>query len=126
MAGISVKLPLYISEEDAAYALNKTLKDTVKQNFKMLLLTVPGERMMNPDFGIGLQTFLFEPNDFGTQEKISARIQEQVQEYMPFLDVTEVYTSDEPGSLLHITISYTLLPTSEQDVLTLSLSQNEI
>ena len=126
MAGISVKLPLFVSEFDGTYALNKTLKDTVKQNFKMLLLTIPGERMMNPDFGIGLQTFLFEPNDFGTQERISARIHEQVGKYMPFLEVTDIYTSDESGSLMHISISYFLTPTSEQDVLTLSLSQNEI
>ena len=42
MAGISVKLPLFVSEFDGPYALNKTLKDTVKQNFKMLLLTIPG------------------------------------------------------------------------------------
>jgi len=124
MAGISVKLPLHMSEFDGAYALNKTLKETVKQNFKMLLLTIPGERMMDPSFGIGLETFLFEPNDFGTQERISAKIQEQAEKYMPFLDVTDAYISDEPGSLLHITISYVLLPTSEQDVLTLTFTQN--
>ncbi|HIE82802.1 MAG TPA: hypothetical protein EYQ00_02690 [Dehalococcoidia bacterium] len=126
MAGISVKLPLYISETDAAYALNKTLKDTVKQNFKMLLLTIPGERMMDTAFGIGLQTFFFEPNTRGTQERISARIHEQIEKYMPFLDVTDVYVGDDSTPLLHITISYVLLPTAEQDVLTLSLPQNGI
>jgi hypothetical protein len=41
MAGISVALPLQMDETDGAYRLNKNLKDTVKQNFKMLLLTNP-------------------------------------------------------------------------------------
>ena len=33
--------------------------DLVRQNFKNLLLTIPGERMMDPDFGVGIQRFLF-------------------------------------------------------------------
>ena len=37
MAGISPKLPLQLDKRDGI-ALNKTLKETVKQNLKMLIL----------------------------------------------------------------------------------------
>jgi len=132
MAGISVKLPLSMSETDGAYLLNKTLKETVKQNFKMLLLTNPGERMMDPDFGIGLETFLFELNTSSVQDAISARIHEQVIKYMPFIEVIDTYFGPDdvefgmsPNSL-HITIKYEVIPTSEVDILSLTLPQNEI
>ena len=35
--------------------LIKTVKDNVKQNLKMLLFTAPGERVMLPDYGVGLK-----------------------------------------------------------------------
>lgn len=125
MAGISVALPLQLDENDGAYRLNKNLKDVVKQNFKMLLLTNPGERMMDPDFGIGLETFLFEPNEESVQMQISARIEEQVQKYMPFIEVHDTYVIPEKDAgSLHITISYDVLPLGEADIVTLSLSQN--
>jgi phage baseplate assembly protein W len=125
MAGISVALPLQMDENDGAYRLNKNLKDSVKQNFKMLLLTNPGERMMDPEFGIGLETFLFEPNDDSVQLEISSRIEEQVQRYMPFIEVVDTYiVPDGSPNSLHITISYDVLPIGEADIVTLSLSQN--
>ena len=57
--GLSPKLPLRRDFEDG-YSMNKNYREMVKQNVKMLLLTAPGERIMDPEFGIGLQTFLFE------------------------------------------------------------------
>ena len=125
MAGISVALPLQLDETDGAYRLHKNLQDVIKQNFKMLLLTNPGERMMDPEFGIGLETFLFEPNAESVQMEISARIEEQVERYMSFIEVTDTYIIPENDSnTLHITISYDILPLGEADIVTLSLSQN--
>jgi len=59
MAGISVKLPLS-RDPESGYKLNKTLKQVARQNLKMLVLTAPGERIMIPEFGVGLRNYLFE------------------------------------------------------------------
>jgi len=43
----------------------------IKNDIKQLLLTVPGERVMRPEFGVPLRTFLFEgitPTDLATLE----------------------------------------------------------
>ena len=59
MAGISIKLPLSLDPDDG-YKLNKTLKEVARQNLKMLVLTAPGERIMIPEFGVGIRNYLFE------------------------------------------------------------------
>ena len=38
----------------------KTINEVAKQNFRMLLLTEPGERVWDANYGIGLKRFLFE------------------------------------------------------------------
>ena len=84
MEGIAVKLPLSYSNEDGPYTLNKTLGENVKQNFRNLILTVPGERIMLPEFGVGLYQMLFEPMAGKTYQEITTRIYEQTERYMPF------------------------------------------
>ncbi len=73
--GFSVKLPLSTDKIDGPYVLNKTLESTIKQNLKMLVLTEPGERVMNGNFGVGLKRLLFEPDVLfgsnGPQVKVS-------------------------------------------------------
>ena len=61
MNGIGPELPLSRDEKHGVYSLIVSYREEVKQNFKNLLLTSPGERMMNPDFGVGMRRYLFEP-----------------------------------------------------------------
>ena len=58
MIGISPKLPLSLSP-NGGHLLNETHEKSVAQNFKNLVLTCPGERAMDPLFGVGLRNFLF-------------------------------------------------------------------
>ena len=83
--GFSVKLPFSTDKIDGPYVLNKTLESTIKQNLKMLVLTEPGERVMNGNFGVGLKRLLFEPVHPRTYENIKERVMEQTSLYLPFL-----------------------------------------
>ena len=89
MNAIGPKLPLQRDEKFGNYGLITSYIDEVKQNFKNLLLTSPGERMMNLDFGIGLRRFLFEPR-VNVVPKIRQRIEEQVARYMPFIQINKL------------------------------------
>jgi phage baseplate assembly protein W len=62
----------------------------VNQNLKMLILTNPGERVMEPEFGVGIKQFLFESFSSDVYARIDNKIREQVQEYMPIVTVEEV------------------------------------
>ena len=89
MNGIGPKLPLQRDDIDGAYTLIDVYAEEIKQNFKNLLLTSPGERIMNPDFGVGLRNFLFEPEP-RVSGMIRQRIAGQVTKYMPFVKINKL------------------------------------
>ena len=128
MAGISVKLPLFLSEQDGPYGLNKTLNGSIKQNLKMLMLTIPGERVMDPNFGVGIQRFLFENDTMELRNRIGDRIRKQVDQYMPFLKIRETIlpSLDEMTSatnhMLSISIKYYIEAISQEDILNIKVS----
>ena len=100
----------------------------VKQNMKMLILTAPGERMMDPMFGVGLRNFLFEQNHTRTWGTIEGKIQRLVKKYLPFVKVIKIdfgTQDDNPeygGNTLSIKLKYRILPLDSVDGLDLYLS----
>jgi phage baseplate assembly protein W len=123
LQGISPKVPLVYDSTDGPYQLNKNLKQTFSQNLKMLILTMPGERIMVPNFGVGLHGFLFEGVTEDTFSRISTRIQQQVSQFIPAINLTEITfsTSDEDSSLklneVRVSIKYDILPYNGSDEL---------
>ena len=59
MASLGIELPLVRDIADG-YKTLKSFRELIKQNLKMLLLTNKGERVMIPEYGIGMNRFLFE------------------------------------------------------------------
>tara|TARA_R100000697_G_scaffold105034_1_gene118664 strand:+ start:36 stop:434 length:399 start_codon:yes stop_codon:yes gene_type:complete len=89
MQGIGPVLPLSRDSQFGYYSLHVTYKDQVEQNFKTLMLTAPGERIMNPDFGVGLRHFLFEQKIL-VVPRIKQRIHNQVRKYMPYVKINRL------------------------------------
>ena len=112
MSAIGPKLPLMSDAIFGNYSLITEYKDEVQQNLKNLLLTAPGERMMNPDFGVGLRNFLFEPRSHSVV-KIRQRAQSQITRYMPFIRNLKIIFDAgndqeylENSNILSVTIIY--------------------
>lgn len=128
MAGLSPKLPLGISETDGAYGLTKTIRELTLQNLKNLILTCPGERMMDPLFGVGMRNFIFSQNTPFTQEDISTKIREQVAIYMDYIEINAIIFNEgdlnkaqfETNSL-SIVINFTIIPLNIVDILALPI-----
>ena len=128
MPGLAPKLPLSTDNIDG-YTLIKSYNELVTQNLKNLILTAPGERMMDPTFGVGIRNFLFEQNIAETHGLIAARIKNQVNKYMPFLKVeTVIFSSleDVPDSELNsieVQIKYFIKPLNMIDILNITVDQ---
>jgi phage baseplate assembly protein W len=127
--GVSVKLPLQPDSNDGLFKLNKTAVDAVKQNFKMLLLTEEGEKVMDTNFGVGLRKQLFENFSFQTSQNIRERIIQQTSKYLPFIKITKIDLGDSQISdsalidqnELQISIEYQIEPLNLLDKLQLKI-----
>ena len=126
MAGLSIQLPLFTGAPNG-YGLNDTYKQLVHQNFKMLILTAPGERMMDPLFGVGLRNYLFELDSAFVRSNITKKINEQVARYLPYIEINDIsFISPEENNMLDtnflgITIEYTIVPLQQSDLLDITL-----
>ena len=122
MYGISPKLPLLVDDLDGHYGLTKTLKEAIKQNFKNLMLTSPGERVMDKDFGVGLRHYLFENFTMELGDRIEFNIYQQTKKYLSFIKITHVDIKQKEDALstLNIRIEYTIPKLGTNDVLILN------
>jgi phage baseplate assembly protein W len=119
MAELSPIFPMFFNDQ-GTYASNILAKDVVKQNFKNLLLTSPGERIMIPDFGVGIRNFLFEQNVDRTVNIMLDRVQRQIKKFMPFIEIQEFSPSYEENQLI-IVIQYFIIPLNDVDILSVRL-----
>jgi len=128
MSGLSVKLPLVVSNVFGPYDLNTTFDDLAKQNLKMLVLTNPGERIMYPNFGVGISRYLFENNTPNTYDSIRSRLQEQVDIYMSYIQIDHVDFSvreDNPDlypNSIRLSIFFTIVPLKQSTSLQININ----
>ena len=112
---LSPKLPL-VYNPSQGYQMNTGFVELVMQNLKMILLTSPGERIMDPEFGVGLKNFLFEQNVQAVHGDISARIKRQVKKYLPSVQIHSVdfFTAEStpgiPENYLNIRVNFHIKP----------------
>jgi len=122
MRGFSPKFPLQRSNKGGVYTVNTTFKDTIQQNFKNLVLTNNGERVMDVNFGVGIRSYFFEPKTSTIVADISDKIHFQVKKYMPFITINSIeFTGgDDDSNLIGVAITYTIVPLEQKNQLTIS------
>ena len=105
------------------YLMVQDYASLVKQNFKNLLLTAPGERVMDVNFGVGLRNYLFEPNDHFVRDEVAGRIEGQVRKYIPYVRVLDIDfnspDTDHDASKISVKILYEVIPLGVQDLISI-------
>ncbi len=98
----------------------------IRESIQIILLTELGERLHLPEFGGGLNRFLFEPNTATTRQLIRDRITKALAEWEPRIVVqtVEVEPDAQDAQAAIAVINYQLVATqiSERVSLTVSLS----
>ena len=115
--GFKPQIPLSLDSEDG-FAMIKDLKNNIRQNLKMLLLTNPGERIMLPRFGVGMRRYLFENRSDDVYAQINSRIREQISIFLPYLQIKRIKFSSDDEHKISLTIFYSVPRISLNDVLT--------
>lgn len=89
-SGMAVKLPLAVDNVFGPYNLITDFQSLAVQNLKMVILTNPGERMMDTNFGAGVRRRLFEPRLPSTLDDIRSQILKQVNIYLPYIKILDI------------------------------------
>lgn len=69
----------------------------IDESIWLLLSTVKGERVMEPDYGCGIHDYVFAPNNPGTRGAIAYEVQQALSRYEPRIDVTNLRVDAIPG-----------------------------
>ena len=99
----------------------ETLKDQVKANLINVLLTDAGERVNQPDFGVGLRRQLFENNI--DLDSLKEKINNQINRYIPQISLINVNVSQtEDGHRIFIVITYRINLDGTRDAVQLNFN----
>jgi phage baseplate assembly protein W len=89
-------------------------EEDIRQAVRIILETGRGERAMRPDFGAGLDDFLFEPLNTTTRALIQQRVREALITWEPRIRVeaVEAVIARDTGNRLDIRIEYRVRATN--------------
>jgi len=89
----------------------------VEQAIRIIIGTDWGERVMRPDFGAGLRSFVFGPLNQTTIQQVQTRVQESLVKWEPRIDVESVVVTvdaTERNKLL-VAITYRVRATNTRN-----------
>ncbi len=89
-----------------------------------ILLTRPGERLMRPEFGAGLQNFIHQPNNISTRQLMADTIARALKRWEPrlVLEAVNVTPDEQNLSEVAIEIHYRSLINNETGAMGLRLN----
>jgi phage baseplate assembly protein W len=111
----SPKLPLQVDSTGNFVNISDIMVN-IKQKLRFIVLTNPGEKIMDPAFGAGVKRFLFQNpkekyfnnnsgNGLNIQEQVKTSIIRQVEKYCSEVKIYDVQTKIEE-QVLFITVFY--------------------
>tara|TARA_R100001510_G_C7649750_1_gene207209 strand:- start:1441 stop:1875 length:435 start_codon:yes stop_codon:yes gene_type:complete len=133
---IAPAFPLEINEETGNYREYgiTDLTKVVDQNLKMVLLTSPGEKLMNQNFGVGLRRYLFE-NDSAIKSGIQynngksllplrQNIISQISTFLPYIEIQELEIGGSIyDNMLIVKIKYFIQETQSSSTFELTVTE---
>ena len=87
-----------------------TLEESVRQSIRVILQTRPGEQLMRPLYGGGLENYVHEPNTLLTRRRITDLIKDSLERWERRIILNRVEVQEVPGepTRLRVEIAYQL------------------
>ena len=123
MPNYSILFPLDLSTGEAGFAKinDNNIKELARFNLKNIILTSPGERIMDINFGVGIKQYLFEQNVDNNKVEIENNIRSQTRLYAPYIDFLNIQITNEENSLI-LVIKYEVKTANIIDILNLTIT----
>jgi len=94
---IGVTLPLQLGNT-GYFAQSISTFEQIKSNFKNLMMTRKGERLMQPEFGTDLHNIVFNQITEETLDNMKLSVSAAVERWMPFLEVVKIIANSPTDS----------------------------
>ena len=115
------KFPLKFKEKKVFENIDN-VKELVRFHLTNLLLTNPGEKISDSNYGVGIRQMLFESMDEGTLNLWSDKIGDSIESYLPYINLQNVsITPFFEENKINIKIQYNLLDDTQQQILEIEL-----
>ncbi|TVQ32924.1 MAG: baseplate assembly protein [Geminicoccaceae bacterium] len=100
------------------------LERSIRDQIKVILLTRPGELLLHPTFGAGLEDLLHEPNTLTARRRIRDRIEANVTRFEPriALDRVEVWSVADRPEAVRVELAYRILRTGKGQAVTFDVA----
>jgi phage baseplate assembly protein W len=120
---IGITLPIQIG--NTAFNQSFITADQVKSNIKNLLLTKRFERLMQPEFGSGIQELLFNMNDDMFADNLENNIVDTLSKWLPYVNVEtiNIQQSNEfkDNNKVEVSVSFRVSDTQILDTVTFNV-----
>lgn len=89
----------------------------------MIILTNPGERVMEPEFGVGIKQFLFQNFSENVYAEIDNKIRQQVGEFLPEVSIQGVnfYSIEQDSNKVSFRLVYSIPAIAVNDLLEITI-----
>lgn len=115
--------PLLPLPDDSGQISFPTIEQSVRQSIQIILRTAPGEQLMRPSFGAGLQNFLNETNTLTTRRRIHDAVTSALDQWEPriLLDRVDILDVADYPSRLRVEVAYRIRRTGAAQRLALTM-----
>jgi len=105
---------LFPIRTSGAQVATNAFEEQIAQSVRLIMGTNPGERRMRPDFGAGLNAFVFEPVSAATLERMRRRVQDSLIDWEPRIDVENVTAVIAGEGRVDIEVTYRVRATNSR------------
>jgi uncharacterized protein len=115
--------PLLPVPDDTGQMRYPGLEQSVRDQIRVILLTRPGEQLMLPVYGAGIETFLHRPNTLETRRRLQDHILNALEAWEPRISVDRIEVEEDAAdpSRLRAGIFYRLRRTGVTQRLNLTV-----
>ena len=104
---VGVKVPFSVPY---VFEPTYTTKEAINVNLINFLLTNPGERYLNPQFGGGIRQQVFEQISAGNLDMLKLMLTNRIKSNFPMIDLAELKVLGNPdNNVVNVSITYNVV-----------------
>ena len=112
----------YDVDPETGFTQCKDIQEVARQNLLMVILTSPGERIWEANFGVGLKLYLFENDTPQLRSTLRRSIISQAGRYIPYVRINKVdFSASSPDeNMFSVVVNYTVKVTGTSETLAIT------